>query len=148
MERKEFIQLFGLGAVALLSGGCLGGCSSDKEDVTPGPGTTPGPTKIDFTLDLSAAANAALQDPAIGYVYGADGQVIVAKTTADTYLAVQAPCTHQGTPVAFFPAQNLFICPNHGSAFKPDGTVSNGPAARALTKYTVTQTGNTLRVTS
>ncbi|MCR5887641.1 Rieske (2Fe-2S) protein [Hymenobacter sp. J193] len=145
MERKEFIQLFGLGAVALLSGGCLGGCSSDKEDVKPTPTPTPG--KTDFTLDLTAAANAPLQDPAVGYVYSADGQVIVARTTAGAYVAVQAPCTHQGATIAFFPAQNMFVCPSHGSTFQSDGTVSNGPAARALAKYTVTQTGNSLRIT-
>ncbi|SHI29446.1 cytochrome b6-f complex iron-sulfur subunit [Hymenobacter daecheongensis DSM 21074] len=149
MERKEFIHLFGLGAAAVLTTGCLGGCSGSKgDDPTPGSSGPTGATSVDFTLDLTAPANADLQDPAKGYVYGAGGQVIVAKTTAGTYLAVQAPCTHQGTAILFQPGQGNFFCPNHGSQFNADGTVANGPAARPLKKYTVTQTGNSLRVTS
>ncbi|HLK97563.1 MAG TPA: Rieske (2Fe-2S) protein [Hymenobacter sp.] len=143
MKRNEFIQLFGLGAVSVLAGGCLGGCSKDDND-----GSTPTPTSsVDFTLDLTAAANAPLNDPAVGYVYGANGQVIVAKTTAGGFIAVAAPCTHQGTRVVFQAANTLFFCPTHSSRFNPDGTVVNGPAGAALKRYTVTQTGNSLRVT-
>ncbi|RYU83833.1 QcrA and Rieske domain-containing protein [Hymenobacter persicinus] len=147
MERKEFIQLFGMGAAAVLATGCLGSCSSSKGS-DPAPDATNGPASVDFTLDLTAPDNAALNDPARGYVYGAGGQVIVAKTTAGGYLAVQAPCTHEGTRIQFQPSQGNFLCPNHGSLFNADGTVANGPAARALKKYTVTQTGTTLRITS
>ncbi len=147
MERKEFIQLFGLGAISVLAGGCLGGCSNDDNDgSTPAP-TPPGTGAIDFTLDLAAPANAALNDAAVGYVYGANSQVIVAKTTAGSYIAVAAPCTHQGTRVVFQPANNVFFCPNHSSRFNPDGTVINGPAAAALKRFTATQTGTSLRVT-
>ncbi|GAA4000793.1 Rieske (2Fe-2S) protein [Hymenobacter fastidiosus] len=149
MERKEFIQLFGLGAAAILTTGCLGGCSSTKgDDPTPGGGTPPTPAAVDFTLDLGAPANAALNNPALGYVYNASGQVIVAKTKAGGYLAVQAPCTHQGVKVEFQPNEGNFLCPLHGSRFNADGTVVNGPAITALKQYTATQTGNSLRVTS
>lgn len=148
MERKEFIQLFGLGAISVLAGSCLGGCSSDDNGGTPAPAPTPPAAgSIDFTLDLTAPANAALNDAAVGYVYGASNQVIVAKTTAGSYLAVAAPCTHQGTQVVFQRANNLFFCPNHSSRFNPDGTVINGPAAASLTRYTATQIGTSLRVT-
>ena len=145
MKRHEFIHLFGFGAAMVLSG-CLGSCTSKTDNATPAP--SPGSNSIDFTLDLADPANARLNDPAFGYVYGANGQVIVAKTTAGGYVALAAACTHQGTSVQFQPGSNGFICPNHGSQFSTSGTVLNGPASAPLRAYTVTQTGTKLRVTS
>ncbi|GAA3952621.1 Rieske (2Fe-2S) protein [Hymenobacter algoricola] len=146
MERKEFIHLFGMGAAAVLASGCLGGCASKDPDPAPGP--PPVVTQVDFTLDLMAPENAALHDPARGYVYGANKQVIVVKTAAGGYAALQAPCPHQGTTIVFESGPSQFVCPNHGSVFTLDGTVVTGPANRALRRYTATQTGNLLRVTS
>ena len=140
MNRLEFLQLFGLGATALLATGCLAGCSKKEDPI-------PGASGVDFTLDLSAAATAPLQDPATGYVYNTDRSVVVAKTTAGTYIAVQAPCPHQGTTVYFSPASSQFICPNHNAIFDVGGAVLSGPAPRALKQYTVAQTGTTLRIT-
>ena len=99
-------------------------------------------------MDVTDPANARLNNPAFGYVYGAGGRVIVAKTTFGSYIAVAAPCTHQGTPVEFQTASNDFFCPNHGSRFSTSGAVLNGPAATPLRSYTVTQTGNVLRITA
>jgi len=150
MKRNEFLHLFGFGATMLLTG-CLGSCSSKSEDPqpAPGPGPGPGPTQpLDFTLDVTDPANARLNNPAFGYVYGAGGQVVVAKTTAGSYIAVAAPCTHQGTPVEFQTAANGFYCPTHGSRFSTSGAVLNGPAASPLRAYTVVQTGNMLRITA
>ncbi|TGE26196.1 QcrA and Rieske domain-containing protein [Hymenobacter metallicola] len=150
MDRKEFIQLFGFGAAAVLATGCLGGCSSSK-DSDPAPGGNggggSGTTDVDFTLDLTDPANAALNDPARGFVYGASNKVIVAKLTNGNYIAVQAPCTHEGFTIVFEASVESFRCPSHGSMFNSDGTVANGPASRALKKYTVTRTGNSLRIT-
>lgn len=147
MKRHEFINLFGFGAAMVLSG-CLGGCTSKTGSATPAPTSGPGSNSIDFTLDLADPANARLNDPALGYVYGANGQVIVAKTTAGGYVALSAACTHQGTSVQFQPGSNGFICPNHGSQFTTSGAVLNGPAAAPLRAYTVVQTGTKLRITS
>ena len=149
MKRHEFIHLFGFGAAMVLSG-CLGSCSSKTGDSTPAPAPTAGSgsNSLDFTLDLADPANARLNDPAFGYVYGGGGRVIVAKTTAGGYVALAAACTHQGTPVQFQSGSDGFICPNHGSQFSTSGAVLNGPAAAPLRAYTVVQTGTKLRVTS
>jgi len=147
MKRQEFIHLFGFGAAMVLSG-CLGSCASKTDDPKPAPGPGPGTGAIDFTLDLAAPANARLNDPALGYVYGANGQVIVAKTVAGTYVALAAACTHQGTTVVFQTSSDGFYCPGHGSLFTNGGAVVIGPAAVALRKYTVTQTGMLLRITA
>ena len=141
INRKEFLQLFGLGATALVASACLGGCGDKGSD------PVPGATGIDFTVDLAAASSAPLDDPAKGYIYNANRAVIVAKTTAGSYLALQAPCTHEGTSVFFEPGQNRFVCPNHGAMFGPAGAVLTGPATIALKQYTVVQTGTMLRIT-
>ena len=106
-----------------------------------------GTANVDFTIDLTAASSAPLNDAAVGYVYNATRDVIVAKTTAGSYLAVQAPCTHQGTTVYFDPGQNRFICPNHNAMFDTSGAVLSGPAPQPLKRFAVAQTGTTLRIT-
>ena len=129
--------------------GCLGGCTRKSDDPQPAPLQTPGPSAaIDFTLNLTDPANARLNNPAFGYVYGSNGRVIVAKTAAGEYIALAAPCTHQGTLVQFQPSSDTFSCPTHGAQFSASGAVLVGPAAAALRTYNVSQTGNTLRITS
>ncbi|GAA4365196.1 Rieske (2Fe-2S) protein [Hymenobacter saemangeumensis] len=147
MKRQEFLHLFGFGAAMVLSG-CLGGCASKKEDPAPGPGPSPTNNSVDFTIDLNDPANARLNDPAFGYVYGADGRVIVAKTTSGSYIALSAACTHQGATVRFDTNTNGFTCPLHGSQFSSSGAATMGPASAPLRRYTVAQTGSVLRITS
>lgn len=141
MNRKEFLQLFGLGATALVATACLGGCGSKASD------PVVGAANVDFTLDLTASSSAALNNAAVGYVYGPNRDIIVAKTTAGTYVALQAPCPHEGTSVYFAQSQSRFICPNHNAIFDIGGAVLSGPSPRALKQYTVTQAGTTLRIT-
>lgn len=145
MKRDEFLHLFGFGAAMLLSG-CLGSCSGKADSPQPGGTLAPGAGTVDFTLDLSDPANARLNDPAFGYVYGAGGRIIVAKTVAGAYVALSSACTHQGTTVEFQPGTNEFRCPNHGSLFNTSGTATQGPAVGALKSYTVSQTGSVLRI--
>jgi cytochrome b6-f complex iron-sulfur subunit len=142
MNRKDFLQLFGVGAAALVASACLGACGSSKSS-----DPVPGASNIDFTVDLTATSSAALDSPATGYIYNSTRDVIVAKTTAGTYVALQAPCPHQGTSVYFAPAQSQFICPNHNAVFNINGGVISGPSPSALKQFTVTQTGTTLRIT-
>ena len=144
MNRKDFLQLFGFGATALFASACLGGCGSKGSDPSTG---VAGASSVDFTVDLTASSSAPLNDAAVGYIYNSTRDVIVAKTAAGDYVALQAPCPHQGTSVYFSQSQNHFICPNHNSIFDIGGAVLGGPSPRALKQYTVTQTGNMLHIT-
>ncbi len=144
MNRKDFMQLFGLGAASLLASACLGGCgSSAGGDPTP----VAAATGVNLMVDLTAATSVPLSDATVGYIYVDSRAIIVAKTTAGTYLAFQAPCPHQGASVYFNPSESRFICPNHNAIFNLSGGVVSGPVSSGLRQYTVAQGGTTLTIT-
>ncbi len=97
---------------------------------------------VNFTLDLSASANAALGHTG-GYVIANNGNVIVIKTSTG-YNALSLICTHNGCTVTY--RGTGFYCPCHGGTFNASGAVTGGPPPSALTKYTVTVNGNTLTI--
>ena len=132
MNRKEFLSLVGIGTTGVFIASCLSACKKENNN-------------IDFTLDLSSSANAALSTNG-GYLISQG--VIVAKTSAGDYIAVSAACTHEGVNVQFQSANNRFHCPAHGANFTIAGTVQNGPANSPLTQYNTSLSGNMLRVYS
>ena len=139
MDRKEFISLMGGGTVSAYLFTCIG-CSKGSDG-----GSIGGPSSIDFTLDLSVSANSALLTNG-GYL--AQQGVLVARTTAGKYIAVQQSCTHENYPLIYNGSSDQFYCNNHGSAFSENGTVLNSPARKNLAVYKTTLTGSSLRVYS
>ncbi|HTR82217.1 MAG TPA: Rieske (2Fe-2S) protein [Bacteroidota bacterium] len=138
MNRKEFLSTLGLGAAAMACSYCLNGCKPLDNPIT-------APTNVDFTLDLTNSANAALNANG-GYLY--HGGIIVAKTVDGAYVALSQTCTHAGGTVEYIPGTNRFYCPNHGSNFATNGSVINGPAPSPLAQYATELTGTSLRVHS
>lgn len=63
------------------------------------------------------------------------GRSVAVFRDADGVYAVSLVCTHLGCIVK--PAGDGFECPCHGSHFLRDGSVSKGPAPRALAWYKV-----------
>ncbi|ASU31987.1 QcrA and Rieske domain-containing protein [Mucilaginibacter xinganensis] len=141
MDRKEFFSIVGVGAASALVMSCVG-CSKSSDS---GKSSVTGPTGVNFTLDLTLAANAALLNNG-GYL-AANG-VLVAKTSAGAYIAVQQSCTHQNYPLVYEGSSQQFFCNNHGSAFSEKGVVLNSPANRNLTVYNTLVTGTSLKVYS
>lgn len=141
MTRKEFFAKVGFGAAAVLIPACIGGlassCSNDDDGHT-----TPAPTNVDFTLDISTGALATNG----GYL--TTNGIVVARANNGKFLAVSASCTHQGTNVKYVASANNFHCPNHGADFSSNGTVIDGPTSTNLTSYNTTLNGNSLRVFS
>lgn len=145
MKRGEFIRSLGLSSAALMAFYCMGtltSCSNSNDDPTPSNPTNPG-NKVDFTLDLNAAANANLKTEG-GFV--TQGNVIVARVKGGAYAALSRICTHQGGSLEYQLATDRLSCPLHGSAFSTAGAVLNGPATTALKVYKTTLTGTNLRV--
>ena len=52
------------------------------------------------------------------------------RTGPTTFVAWSRLCTHEGTPVDL--SGNGFLCPNHGSRFDLNGSVTIGPATQPL----------------
>lgn len=141
MDRKEFLTQLGLGSTAIFAATCMQACS--KSDTSSPNQPTPSGA-VDFTLDLTEAANATLKTPG-GYVIYKG--VIVALATNGNYLAVSAACPHEGVNVEFQAGQNQFYCSRHASYFTSTGSFIKGPAnGKGLTQYKTSLTGNSLRV--
>jgi len=135
MDRKEFLALIGLTAGGLVLASQLSSCQ--KTNTTP--------LNVDFVLNLTDSANAALNTNG-GYLFNQG--VIVARTMTGAYIAVAAACTHQGRAVEYDGTNNMFHCPAHGSNFSNSGGVINGPASSPLQQFKTTLTGTLLRVNS
>ena len=137
MDRKEFLSTIGLGAAFALTASCLGSCK--KTATTPN-----GP--VDFTLDLSDAANAALKSNG-GYVI--KNTCVVAKTNAGVYVAATQICSHEGrTQVIYDNTSSQWYCTAHGARFSLTGAGVNSNGSGGLTIYKTELTGTMLRVYS
>jgi cytochrome b6-f complex iron-sulfur subunit len=58
-----------------------------------------------------------------------DGRVAVKRTGPESFLALSTTCTHEGTHLDIVNNAMSFECPNHGSRFDSNGTVTRGPNA-------------------
>ncbi len=145
IDRKEFMKQVGMSFGAIMLMNCLQSCDAGGEIPDPNPGGSSG--KVDFTIDLNNSSYSKLKNKG-GYVVVKPQNIIVAHTNTDTFLAVSAICTHESATIDYRPATNDFLCPNHQSEFKADGTVQKGPATVALKKYLYSAdlTNNTLRI--
>ncbi len=55
----------------------------------------------------------------------------------DAFVAFTSYCTHVGCPIRWEPGAELFLCPCHGGAFYPDGSVAAGPPPRPLDRHPI-----------
>lgn len=146
MTRRDLIQKVLIGGTTfLILPPVLSSCSKDDGDDNGGTGGSNPPKTI--TVDLTSAANAALNS--IGGYIVTQG-IIVANTSAG-YLALDSVCTHQGCTVTYNPGSNNFPCScqgaGHGSVYSTTGSVVTGPAPAALKSYAVAKNGNILTIT-
>lgn len=138
MKRKDFLITAGKGVAFAGLAYCIG-CKKNTDS------PTATQTSVDMTLDLALPSNQPLNEVGGSIV---NNGIIIGRVSQTEFVAVAAACTHQGTTVEFQLAENRFYCPNHGSTYALDGTVTNGPAPNSLTKYNTSLTGNKLRIYS
>ncbi len=144
MERNKFFSTLGISAGMLFLAPMMSSCSKSLDNSTPTPGGNT--SAVDFTLDLTSSAYAMLNSNGGSVV---KDNIIIARTSSGAYVAVTSICSHaQYNPISFESAASRFHCPNHGSNFSTDGSVINGPALKALTKYNTQLTGTSLRIYS
>lgn len=148
LDSRAFFSLVGTSVGTTVLANCLSGCPA-ASDVAPSPNPpSPNPTgsgKLNLSLNLNDAANAKLKQNG-GFIY--QGGLIVARTKDGSFLAVDKACTHVGTAVEYDLEANRLHCSNHGSNFKNDGSVINGPASSPLKVYKTSfdSTTNVLKI--
>jgi nitrite reductase/ring-hydroxylating ferredoxin subunit len=95
-----------------------------------------------FSVDLTLSKYSALKNVNGSVAISITGakpstSIILTRTSATTFQAVNRACTHQSTLVSPMNATTMrIVCPAHGSQFLADGTVKIGPAVRNLPNYT------------
>lgn len=93
----------------------------------------------------SGEALAALSSIEVGTakrVKAGDQDVILVRTSETEVEGLSAVCPHQGCSVA--PDGDVLVCPCHGSRFRLDGTVVQGPASRDLEEFPVEVSGDSV----
>ena len=138
MERKDFLKkTFALCGLALIPAGVIESCKKQN---------SAGPSNVNFTLDLTNAANTTLNT--VGGSVIANG-VIVIRVNSTTFDALSATCTHAGCTVGYNAARSNVVCPCHGGTYNVStGAVISGPPPAALTKYSTSLSGNILTIKS
>ena len=145
MERRKFFRNFVAGGSLLLTAPMLfESCSKDElVGVSDNNSGNNSGTGSETTVDLTNAAYSDLKTVG-GFVYS--GNIIIIRTGDTQYTALSKICTHQGCTVSYSNTEQKIVCPCHGSKYSTNGSVLNGPATASLKKYTVTVSGNTLKI--
>ncbi|MGH3149224.1 MAG: Rieske 2Fe-2S domain-containing protein [Streptosporangiaceae bacterium] len=97
----------------------------------------PAGTAIGPARDVPVGQAASFQDPASG-----DPSIVI-HPSAGTFVAFDAVCPHAGCTVGYDSAQQMIICPCHGSEFNAStGAVETGPAPTGLKKLAIAEGPN------
>jgi cytochrome b6-f complex iron-sulfur subunit len=138
MNRREFVNWMGVGALATSLPVAIAACQSDTGSTTTDAPADDVSTDATPREDGFAAIGTVAELDAAGSLTSSNfqgTQVVVTRDPAnpDALIAVDSLCTHQGCTVDW--DGGVFACPCHGSSFNPDGTVATGPATEALAAY-------------
>jgi cytochrome b6-f complex iron-sulfur subunit len=121
-SRRDFLNEIAAGALGVAG---LGAAVVTVQYLSP---------NVLFEPPLSFRVGSPESYPVDSVTYLEDQQVYIVRTPQGFY-AVSAVCTHLGCMTQWNPAAKLIQCPCHGSVFKSDGTVEQGPAPRALQHF-------------
>ena len=154
--RRNFIKDTGYYVVSgsLITG--LAGCDSGANDEDNGnPGfeedTARGLTLQgnELTIDLTVQ-NALTQAGGfllVSRVGSSSVRAVVVNTDGATFKAFTSICTHEQCDISSYNSGTQELrCPCHGSTFDLDGNVSGGPANGPISEFSVTRSGDTIRV--
>lgn len=141
MKRRDFLYWVGAGALAsslpVALAACTPSSTDDAADTDAEPAADAAPVEDGFEVigsvgDLDSKGSLLKKGTAAGPVL-----VIRDPDNANSVIAVNPKCTHQGCDVKWKAGDAVFDCACHGSQFAADGSVLNGPASTNLDNYDV-----------
>jgi len=143
--RRSFVVATGATVAGTLAG-CGGGGSSPAAPSTPAPTPTPAPAG-ELRLPLMGVGETVAAS--VTLVGGLVTPLAVTRLSEAEAVTVSRICTHQACTVALPGAPGATLdCPCHGSRFRTNGQVVNGPAARALAQFPTRIVGNEVVVST
>ncbi|MEM9809279.1 MAG: ubiquinol-cytochrome c reductase iron-sulfur subunit [Cyanobacteria bacterium P01_D01_bin.56] len=148
MKRREFVNFVGLGMLAGSLPVAIAACKP-TETVSDAPAAGGDSAPAAAAPDGFEAVGSVADLDTKGFVAQkglSAGDVIVVRdpANADSIIALNSKCTHQGCSVDWEGSE--FSCACHGSLFAPDGTVTVGPAVNPLESYEAMIEGDTVFV--
>ena len=132
MDRREFVVTCAFAGAALVAG-----CASLVTHPVP---VAAGRVRI----ALSQYPELSRPDGAIKILPQGHEDPIYVLASGSDYVAVSPICTHRGCTVDVHGAR--LVCPCHGSTYSREGTVLKGPAQRALTRFPIERSGDSLTI--
>jgi Rieske Fe-S protein len=140
--RRSFV----LSAAATMAA-ALTGCSGDNGSSPTSPSTPTAPT-LPSEVRIPIMPVGATSETAVHLLPGLETPVAVTRLTTTRVVAVSRICTHMQCTVELPASPGAPLeCPCHGSRFRTDGQVVNGPAERPLFQFPARIEGNEVVVT-
>lgn len=147
MDRRTFLSWVGVGTLASSLPVVLAACTSsdspspDTSESSPAATNADGFTEVGKLADLEGNGFMVQEDFA-----GAPLLVIFNPDDKTKVVAFKNQCTHNQCPVDWNADEGTLDCPCHGSKYKADGTVVNGPADAPLPTHEAKVEGDAILV--
>lgn len=149
-ERREFLKKTGaVGVMSMFGLAFFTSCSS--EDDTPNNNNTNPPAsnsgivvqnnQVIVNLDVATTLN-----NTGGWALVTQARVLIVNVGGGNFNALTSVCTHSGCDRNWTFTENVFTCTCHGSRFRTDGSVINGPASQPLRSFPSEVSDRTLTV--
>ncbi|NJR65034.1 MAG: ubiquinol-cytochrome c reductase iron-sulfur subunit [Leptolyngbyaceae cyanobacterium CRU_2_3] len=154
MNRRDFLNGFGLVGISFSLPFAIAACSSRKEgqsasnqpnQTASAAATLSTPRADGFTAVSSLSA---LKNSVSGVIAPPEVDVVLVShsTNPDIPFAVSPRCTHTACTVEWHKNMDAFVCPCHGARFDSTGKVLRGPAEKPLQAYAVKVEGDDILV--
>lgn len=139
ISRNEFLKSLGFKGASLIAIYCgastVTSCINEAGNPTGGGG-------LDFTLDLTEAANSTLNT--VGN-YLIVNKVVIARVSADSFAAVTQICSHENKSKVIYQGSG-FYCTEHGAKYTLEGVGLNSEGKKGIKAYNTELTGTALRI--
>jgi cytochrome b6-f complex iron-sulfur subunit len=146
MKRKEFLYKMS-GGLATSCITCLALSCSKEELKVPAASSSANPVSNPVSSAISVNLSSELKS--INDFIAKSGVIIIrvsSTNVASSFLAFSSVCPHAGATVEYNNSKSTFLCAAHGSTFASDGSLTQGPAPKGLTKLLVEVIGTTLTI--